>query len=119
MISDQCLSQAFRDDQGNPTDHPGLQLQLIDFAVEPLTHGVGAREISISTGQLSQYLGAAESRMEKRDRAGGTIAPGVKKRKRSDTPPEAITSDTEAWYARQEEMDTEHAERDDDDYEGP
>ncbi|KAF2007251.1 hypothetical protein P154DRAFT_614661 [Amniculicola lignicola CBS 123094] len=79
--------EAFRDDQGTPTNHPGLRLQLSDFACEELTRGTirgEGREIILSSQELCQYLATAE------DKIGGhgilvrhSILPGVKKRKRS------------------------------------
>ncbi|KAL9618293.1 MAG: hypothetical protein Q9160_007004 [Pyrenula sp. 1 TL-2023] len=116
--SDKYHLQAFRDDQGNPTGHSGLRLQLVDFAPKSLQQGVEAREISITDVQLCQYLAAAEDAFkERKDRVDDSLPPGVKKRKRSETPPEAITSDTEAWYARQEEKEEDRVEQDDPDYE--
>ncbi|KAL9620567.1 MAG: hypothetical protein Q9160_004928 [Pyrenula sp. 1 TL-2023] len=115
--SNKYYLQAFRDDQGNPTGHSGLRLQLVDFAPKSLQQGVEAREISITNTQLCQYLADAEDMVKRRkDGVDDLLPPGVRKRQRSETPPEAMTSDTEAWYARQEEKDAERAEQDDLDY---
>lgn len=58
--------EAFRDDDGNPTTHSGLRLQLSDFACEELTEeairGEG-RDILLSTQELCQYLAAAEDKI--------------------------------------------------------
>ena len=58
-------------------------------------------DISISGIQLCQYLDAADSKVE---RALGkqSLAKDVKKRKRSETPPEDIRAGDEAKYAEQE-----------------
>jgi hypothetical protein len=45
-----------------------------------------------------------------------SIAPGLKKRKRSETPPDRITSGDEARYAEQEERAAKHMADDDPDY---
>lgn len=46
-----------------------------------------------------------------------SILPGVKKRKRSETPPERIASDNEARYIEQEERAAKRMADDDPDYE--
>jgi len=96
-----------RDDQGNTTDHPGLRLRLSDFAYEELVQkelGDQNREIHISGQQLCQFLAAAESKVQRAGSLGiHLVAPGVKKRKRSATPPDEIASGDEARYVEQEE----------------
>ncbi|KAI9853397.1 MAG: hypothetical protein M1813_002235 [Trichoglossum hirsutum] len=117
----EIADEAFRDDQGNPTDHPGLRLQLSDFACEGLTTDVvrgGDREILLSTQQLCQYLTAAEDKVRRRGTlAKNSLPPGVKKRKRSRTPPERMASDDEAKYAEQERKAAKRISDDDPDYE--
>ena len=44
------------------------------------------------------------------------IAPGLKKRKRSETPPDQITSSDEAGYIKQEERAVKRMAEDDSDY---
>ena len=113
----------FRDDQGHPTNHLGLQFQLSDFACEELTRDtiIGEdREIIVSTQELCQYLTAAEDKI-RRQRQGTllrhSISLGVKKRKRSETPPERTASDDEAKYAEREERAAKRMEDNDPDYE--
>ncbi|KAK2765091.1 hypothetical protein FQN54_008790 [Arachnomyces sp. PD_36] len=111
----------FRDEQGNPTRHPGLRLQLRDFAYEELAEdeiGEEKRELVVSTQELCQYLAAAETKVQQLSSLGKhSIAPGVKKRKRSETPPDQITSGDEARYIEQEERTAKRVEGDDSDYE--
>jgi hypothetical protein len=102
--------QAFRDDEGNPVGHPGLQLRLSDFAYEELARkelgdSVGDNDqdpwICISGEQLCQYLDAAESKV-KAAVGKQSLAKGLRKRKRSETPPDEIRADDEEEYAEQE-----------------
>ncbi|KAH7548751.1 hypothetical protein J3E72DRAFT_399395 [Bipolaris maydis] len=108
--------EAFRNKQGEPTNHLGLRLSLSDFACEELTEGVmddECPEIIITTQELCQYLVAAEHKFKLPDAlVKHTIAPRVKKRKRSATPPEKITSSDEAMFAEQEERAAKRAECD-------
>jgi hypothetical protein len=108
--------QAFRNKQGEPTNHPGLRLSLSDFACEELTKGVIDNEwpeITIPTQELCKYLVAAENRMKQPGaRTKHTLAPKVQKRKRSATPPEQITSSDEAMFAEQEERAAKRADQD-------
>jgi hypothetical protein len=54
----------------------------------------GGLEILLSTQQLCQYLAAAEDKIQRqRALVKHSILPGVKKRKRSETPPERMASD--------------------------
>lgn len=96
-VVQETVNEAFRDDQGNPADYLGLRLQLSDFACEELTEdaiGGGGREILLSTQQLCQYLAAAEDEIQgQRALVKHSILPGVKKRKKSETPPERMASD--------------------------
>lgn len=71
----------------------------------------------MSSQQLCHHLAAAEDRVQRR----GTLAkhpfpPGIKKRKRSRTPPERMTSDDEAKYLEQEQRASKRIEDDDPDY---
>ena len=80
--------------------------------------GGGDREILLSTQQLCQYLAAAEDKIRgQRVLVKHSILPGVKKRKRSETPPERLASDDEAKYAGQELRAAKRMEKDDQDYE--
>ncbi|KAI9763276.1 MAG: hypothetical protein M1839_006523, partial [Geoglossum umbratile] len=121
IVVQEIADQAFRDDQGNPTDHPGLRLQLSDFACEELTEDAirgGGQEILLSTQQLCQYLTAAEDKARgQRALVKHSILPGVKKRKRSETPPERMASDDEAKYVEQEQRAAKRMADDDPDYE--
>ena len=72
----------------------------------------------VSSEQLCQYLTAAESKVQQTESLGKhSIGPGVKKRKRSPTPQEEITSSDEARYAEREERAVKHMADDDPDYE--
>ncbi|RMZ67019.1 recQ family helicase [Pyrenophora seminiperda CCB06] len=106
--------EAFRDDEGNPVDQPGLRLRLSDFTYEELAQkemGDEDTDIYISGSQLCQYLYAAESRVV---RALGkhSFTTEVKKRKRSETPPEEIRAGDEARYTEQEERAAKRADCD-------
>ncbi|KAH8714047.1 hypothetical protein GQ44DRAFT_752139 [Phaeosphaeriaceae sp. PMI808] len=103
----EVADEVFRNEQGHPTEHPGLRLQLSDFAdKEPaLRESRGKdREIVITTQQLCEYLDAAETKVARlKSLSEDSIAPGLKKRKRAETPPDQITSGDEAKYVGQEE----------------
>jgi hypothetical protein len=80
--------------------------------------GGGDREILLSTQQLCQYLAAAEDKIRgQRALVKHSILPGVKKRKRSETPPERLASDNEAKHAEQELRAAKRMEKVDQDYE--
>jgi hypothetical protein len=111
----------FRDEAGNATDYPGLQLRLRDFAYEELVQeqlGDQDAEIHISSRQLCQFLDAAERKEQQSGSLGKhVISPSVKKRKRSKTPSEEIGSGDEAQYIQQERKVAKRLEQDDCDYE--
>ena len=115
------MYQPFRDDQGNPTNHPGLQLHLSDFTHKRLAKeeiGNQDQELVISAQQLCEFLTAAETKVRKRGSLSkDPIPPGVKKRKRSETPSEEIASNDEARYAEQEERAAKRTAENDSDYE--
>ncbi|KAF2802115.1 uncharacterized protein BDZ99DRAFT_492279 [Mytilinidion resinicola] len=117
----EIADEAFRDDQGHPTNHPGLRLQLSDFACEELTQDAirgEDREITVSSLELCQYIAVAEDKIRRqRALARHSILPGVKKRKRSETPPERMASDDEAKFAKQEERAAKRMADYDPDYE--
>lgn len=119
-VVQEVADEAFRDDQGNPTNIPGLRLQLKDFAYDELAQkelGKDNRDVVVSAHQLCEYLDAAETMAGRQDLLGEhAIAPGLKKRKRSETPPDQITSSDEASYVEQEERATKRVEEDDSDY---
>ncbi|KAK4981164.1 hypothetical protein LTR66_001493 [Elasticomyces elasticus] len=114
-------NEAFRDDQGNPTNHPGLRLRLKDFAYEELSRsniGNDDREIVVSAQQLCQYLAEAESRAQGQELLGKhTIPSGIRKRKRSETPAEEVDSGDEARFHEQEQKAAKRAAINDPDYE--
>ncbi|KAI9770858.1 MAG: hypothetical protein M1839_003021 [Geoglossum umbratile] len=120
-VVQEIADEAFRDDQGNPTDHPGLRLRLSDFAYEGLTEDMvrdGDREILLSTQQLCQYLTDGEDQVRRWEMLGkNSIPSGIKKRKRSRTPPERMTSGDEAKYVEQERKAAKRTSDDDPDYE--
>jgi hypothetical protein len=99
---------------GDAVDHPGLRLRLSDFTYKELAQkemGDEDTDIYISGIQLCQYLDAADSKGE---RALGerSLAKEVKRRKRSETPPEAIRVGDEARYAEQEERAVKRTDHD-------
>ncbi|ORY12467.1 hypothetical protein BCR34DRAFT_563855 [Clohesyomyces aquaticus] len=120
-VVQEIADEPFRDDQGNPTDHPGLRLYLKDFAYEELAQKELVdedHELIVSTQQLCEYLSAAETMVGRLASLGEhSIAPGLKKRKRSETPTEHITSGDEATYVEQEERVAKRIAKDDPDYE--
>jgi hypothetical protein len=72
----------------------------------------------LSTQELCQYLAAAEDKIQgQRALVRHSILPGIKKRKRSETPSERMVSDDEAKYAEQEERVAKCIADDDPDYE--
>ncbi|KAF2454277.1 hypothetical protein BDY21DRAFT_423847 [Lineolata rhizophorae] len=119
-IAREVADDIFRDDQGHPTDHPGLRLYLSDFAHAGLARvqlGSHNRELFISTEQLCEFLTAAEVKVHQRGSLSkDQLAPGVKKRKRLETPPEEVTSEDEAVYAEQEERAAKRTADSDPDY---
>jgi hypothetical protein len=110
----------FRDDQGEPTDHPGLRLHLSDFAHKGLVQDELAnqdRDLVVTAQELCQFLAAAEAKAQQRGSLSrDSIAPGVKKRKRSETPPEEIASGDERAYAQQEQRTAKRLANDDPDF---
>jgi hypothetical protein len=76
-------------------------------------------EVSISGRQLGEFSAAAESKSRRAQLSGEhSFARKVKKSKRSDTPPDEITSGDEARYMEQERRAAKRtADRDDDDTE--
>ncbi|KAL9625738.1 MAG: hypothetical protein Q9160_000058 [Pyrenula sp. 1 TL-2023] len=112
--------EAFRDDDGYSTNHPGLRLRLSDCACKSLTKEMVEKdedcEINVSTRELCQYLAAAEKMGVKKVRRRDPVPPGFKKRKRSETPLEKIASDDEAKYTGQEERAAKRAAAHDPDY---
>ena len=66
--------------------------------------GDEGRELVVSAQQLCEYLDAAETMVGQLESLGEhLIAPGLKKRKRSETPSDQITSGDEARYVEQEQ----------------
>ena len=95
---------------------------MSDFACEELTQNgisAGDGEVFLSTQQLCRYLAAAEDKTQgKRTLVKHSILPGVKKRKRSETPPERMASDDETKYVEQEERAAKRMADNDLDYKG-
>jgi hypothetical protein len=73
--------------------------------------------ISISSKQLCQYLAVAErGGRQEHSLIKHSLPIQVKKRKRSETPPEEITSSDVAGYVDNEQRAAKHAADHDDDY---
>jgi hypothetical protein len=71
-------------------------------------------EVSLSSETLCHYLEVAEARTKaKRGGLQDSPEPGVRKRRRSSTPPEELVSDDEATFRVQEEHTANKAELDD------
>jgi hypothetical protein len=93
-------------------------MRLSDFACEELTKdwsGTGDKEIMLSSQELCHSLAAAEERGQ--GQIVHAILPGVKKRKRSETPPEEIASEDERMFVEQEQRAAKRMAEDDGDYE--
>ena len=61
------------------------------------------RDINVSGQQFCQFPAAAENKAQQGTSLGKhLVAPGIKKRKRSETPPEEIASGDEARYVERE-----------------
>ena len=74
-------------------------------------------EIRISGVHLCQYLAAAERKGQRAQSLWKhPFATEVKKKKRSETPPEEIASGDEAGYVEDEQRAAKHASDHDDDY---
>ncbi|KAF2466100.1 uncharacterized protein BDR25DRAFT_336652 [Lindgomyces ingoldianus] len=120
-VVQEAANEIFRDEQGIATDHPGLQLHLSDFAHKGLVQeemGNPDRELNISARQLCKFLNAAEVKVRQKGSLSKDLLPvGVKKRKRSETPPEEIASTDEARYVEQEERAAKRIAEGDSDYE--
>lgn len=119
-VVQEIVDEAFRDDQGNSTDHVGLRLRLRDFVYEELAHSElrdEDQELVVSSQQLCEYLNAAETMVGGMESLGEHSIPSrLKKRKRSETPPDQITSGDEARYVEQEERAAKRMADDDSDY---
>ncbi|KAF2788653.1 hypothetical protein K505DRAFT_255056 [Melanomma pulvis-pyrius CBS 109.77] len=105
---------AFRNKEGNPVDQPGLRLRLSEFAYEGLAQKEMGEEdtfIYIPGSKLCEYLNAADSK-EEQALGKHVFAKEVKKRKRSETPPEEIRASDEARYAKEEERAAKRVDRD-------
>lgn len=65
-VVQEVIDEAFCDNQGNPTNYPGLRLKLTDFTYEELAQGEikdQDLELVVSAQQLCQYLTAAETKV--------------------------------------------------------
>jgi hypothetical protein len=77
------------------------------------------RDLNISAQQLCEFLNAAEVKVRQKGSLSKDLLPaGVKKRKRSETPPEEVASADEARYVEQEERAAKRIADGDSDYEG-
>lgn len=106
-VVQEAVDETFRDSHGNATDHPGLRLRLSDFAYKGLVQneiGDQDEDLVVSAQQLCQFLSAAEIKSHQKGFLGkDPIAPGVKKRKRSESPIEEVASGDERRYVNQVE----------------
>ena len=76
------------------------------------------RELIIPAQQLCEFLDAAEVKVRQKGSLSKDLLPlGLKKRKRSETPPEEIASGDEARYVEQEERAAKRIAEGDLDYE--
>lgn len=110
----------FRDEQGNPVHQSDLRLSLRDFANKGLVQkelGGLDKTIVISAEKLCGCLRTAEKKYHQEGALSeDTLPKGTKKRKRSETPPEEITSSDEARYVIQVERAEKRIAHDDPDY---
>ncbi|KAJ9634095.1 hypothetical protein H2199_009126 [Coniosporium tulheliwenetii] len=104
--------EIFRNEHGNPTSSPGLQLQLRDFAHPEMTAALPSDiSITVSASQLCLALSDAEEYINTEDpsnrsQAAGrhVLGPRVGKRRREETPPDKLTAEDEARMAELEEQ---------------
>ncbi|MCJ1426648.1 hypothetical protein MMC29_004551 [Sticta canariensis] len=121
-IFQEITDEPFRDDQGDPTDHLGLKIQLGDFACPKTVErelGDQNRELVVSAQELCQYLTEAETQVirEQQESLNKVSLPGRNnKRKRTATPPDQLTPDDEERFAEQEQRAAGRMEKDDLDY---
>jgi hypothetical protein len=97
-----------------------LQLHLSDFAYEEVVQedlGDQNRQIHISGQQLCQFLAAAEEIVQKAKIVKGRLLPpGIRKRRRSDTPPDKVTLSDQAKEEEHERKVARRIEAQDPDY---
>lgn len=96
--------KVFRTSDGHPLKEAALRLMLKDFGTEDLTRGRPelSQEVTISSEQLCCFLSEAEARQEGYARRVGSknnVLPGAKKRRRSETPPDHLSSDESIFRA--------------------
>lgn len=91
------IQEAFRDDQGNATNHVGLQLHLSDFASKE-EMGDLDQKLIISARQLCEFRNRAEVRSRRMFLIADLLPAGVQKRKRSEKHPKEIASGDDARY---------------------
>ncbi|KAL5401099.1 hypothetical protein PMIN03_011821 [Paraphaeosphaeria minitans] len=120
LVVRDVVDAAFRDETGNATDHPGIQLRLSDFACQELTNGIigdSERHISISAQELCQHLAMAEDKTRRENSlVQHSLPSGIRKRKRSETPSDRMASDDEAKYATDEQRVEKRLAIEDSDY---
>ncbi|KAL5396854.1 hypothetical protein PMIN03_012936 [Paraphaeosphaeria minitans] len=78
LVVREVADAAFRDETGNPTDHPGLRLRLSDFACQELTSGISVdqeQDITVSTQELCQHLATAEDKSRRKIHLFNTPSP--------------------------------------------
>ncbi|KAF2021774.1 hypothetical protein BU24DRAFT_457712 [Aaosphaeria arxii CBS 175.79] len=97
------LDEAFRDDEGNAVDHPGICLRLSDFTCERLARG--------EMGDEDEDVGISESKLRRALRT-EPLGNHAKKQERSETPPEEVTPGDEAGHAKEEERASKRADLD-------
>ncbi|KAF2729083.1 hypothetical protein EJ04DRAFT_502924 [Polyplosphaeria fusca] len=120
-VVQEIISETFRDENGNPADHTGLRLRLRDFAHKGLVQDIMEsedQELAISAQQLCDFLTLAEAKVERKGSLSkDSLDPGVKKRKRLETPPEEIALEDEAKYIESEQRAAKRVADADSDYE--
>jgi hypothetical protein len=97
--------QEFRDKAGavNTSPKAGLHLQLSNFAPNVIVREYAnlRGEIFISCQQLSEFLSSSESKAAKKKQGTGrvdTSQAGVKKRRRTETPPDELDTEDEKYF---------------------
>jgi len=114
------LSKEFRSANDDPKGNPqtGLWLHLEDFATEALVgkQTTWGKTLFISSVSLCAYLQDAElcdSKIKQRAGVSQALKSGVRKRRRSRTPPEHLNADDEHRFQEDEYRTAKRAERGD------
>ncbi|KEF50864.1 uncharacterized protein A1O9_13086, partial [Exophiala aquamarina CBS 119918] len=105
-VADQVF-EVIRDENGRPHPDPGagLRLQLEQFATEEFTRQFGNLDstIVIPSQDLYTFLVVAEERAVVVEQKAMPRKPGMKKRRRSHTPPEVLDRDRESAFDQEVE----------------